>query len=53
MARKQNRNPINLIKIGLLVYFNMDLNCSDAYNHLKNSKTLMGKPMSNIKNKEK
>ena len=46
---ERNRACINLIKNELLIYFNMDLNCSDSYNYFKNSKTLLTKARSNNK----
>ena len=46
---ERNRASINLIKNELLIYFNMDLNCSDSYNYFKNSKTLLTKAKSNNK----
>lgn len=46
---ERNRASINLIKNELLIYFNIDLNCSDAYNYFKNNRTLMAKAKSNNK----
>jgi hypothetical protein len=46
---ERNRASINLIKNEVLIYFNMDLTCSDSHNYFENNKTLLAKNKSNNK----